>query len=93
MAADPVLSRTLARKKTEVELEAAIDVLVASMTEPDDVVNSYLEGEGFTMKVKSQAQRTGLIETLEAAIALQNGEAVNDSTSHTMNFSSRRLST
>jgi len=45
------------------------------------------------MKVKSQAQRTGFIETLEAAIALQNCEAENDSTSHTMNFSSRRLST
>lgn len=93
MAANPILARTLARKKSEQELEAAIDVLVASMTEPDDVVNSYLEGEGFTMRVKSQQQREQLIETLEAAIELRKGNGVNDSMSHTINFNQRRLST
>jgi len=87
-----ILSKTYASRKTVEWIDGAIDILLDSVAEPDDVVNQYLAEEGYTMKVKSMSDRTNLIQILEDAKLIKNGESPFDNNhAQTMNRATRRI--
>ncbi|MHA1544615.1 MAG: hypothetical protein ACTSU8_05720 [Alphaproteobacteria bacterium] len=86
-----ILSKSYASRKSIEWLDGAIDILLDSMAEPDDVVNQYLAEEGYTMKVKSMAARTNLLQVLEDAKLIKNGDTPFTNHAHTMNRSNRRI--
>lgn len=91
--ADIDLARSYAQRKSEEWLNKAVDILLESLTEPDDVVNQYLAEEGYTMKVKGEGSRRRMIATLEAAIAIRNGQEPIRNDSHMPSFGHRRIET
>lgn len=86
-----ILTKAYASRKTVEWLDGAIDILLDSMAEPDDVVNQYLAEEGYTMKVKSMTDRTNLIQVLEDAKLIKSGGAPFANHAYTMNRSRRRI--
>ncbi len=90
MAADMVLARALKRTKTVEQLEAALGVVVDSLLAPDDVLEQRLEAVDFRMQVKSVGERRGMVETIEAAIHLHEGENPVNNMAHLLDFSKRR---
>lgn len=91
MAALNTFVRAYHRRKTKAELEKALDVLLDSQMEPDDVVEQRLAEVEFTFRIKSTRDRDRLISILEGAIKLHDGERLSSGSGHFMNFGSRRI--
>jgi hypothetical protein len=91
MAANPTMARTYARLYTEEQLNTVLKRLADSLVEPDDIVNQYLEAEGWTVKVKSMTDRMMLMETIEAALDTKDGRAPINNRSTRVRFGSREI--
>lgn len=91
MAGSNTLVRAYHRRKTKAELEKALDVLIDSQMEPDDIVEQRLADVEFTFRIKSTRDRKQAISVIEGAIALHNGENLSSGSGHFMNFGARRI--
>lgn len=91
--ADKDLATLYAERKTVEWLNGAIDILMNSLTDTDDVVNQYLAEEGYTMKVKGVGHRRNMIATLRAALDIKDGKTPFTGHSHMPSFGHRRIET
>jgi hypothetical protein len=91
--ADPnALARTYHRRKTKLELERALDILLDAHLESDDLRSQQLADVGFSFQIRSLADRERIIAIIEAAITLHDGTfAQGPAGGHFMDFSRRRI--
>ena len=90
MAANTLI-RAYYRRKTQAQLEEALDVLLDDGLETSDLVEQRLNEVGFRFQVRSQAARERFIAIIEGAIALHEGGSVSGGHGHSMNFSRRYI--
>lgn len=92
MADANLLARTLYRRKTKVELEAALDILIDESLESSQLRSQSLAEVGFTFSVASRADLERSIAIVEAAIALHDGTFdPSAAQGHFMDFSRRHI--
>jgi len=92
MANADIIARALARRKTALELEAALDILLDETLASDHIRSQQLSEVGFTFQIRSQPDRDRSIAIIEVAIGILAGTYTPSSaTGHFIDFSTRRI--
>jgi hypothetical protein len=89
--ASSTLIKAYFRRKTQAELETALDVLLDDALETSDLVEQRLNEVGFRFQIRSRADRERYVSIIEGAIALHEGDSVAGGYGHSMNFSRRPI--
>jgi NifU-like protein involved in Fe-S cluster formation len=92
MAHADIVASALADRKTEQQLNAALDILLDETLASDHVLEQQLSEVGFTFQVRTQPDRDRCIALVTAALKIRLGQfSPSAGSGHFMNFATRRI--